>query len=196
MDLSTDEIYAGLSNLPQELYDEIYKLTFTAPRGDIPNLIIRNLNNPSLLTSMNLLHISQSTRAQYGASFYNAEIHYSATTAKFIQFVALLPREHLSHIHKMVKVGDKLELQSTWQNSVSPASYGTAYKNYSPYKSTGGKRPAYKTFQPPERPNHDRKSSTAYHLSGPADHDHALRALVGWQVGREAAVKVYVRVED
>ncbi|CZT24143.1 uncharacterized protein RCC_09860 [Ramularia collo-cygni] len=83
MDLDATGLRAGLQKLPQEIFDQIYTLTFTAPPG------IRDLANPSETrgrypsdtipqdvapTSIdfgtNLLHVSRASRAKYASTYY------------------------------------------------------------------------------------------------------------------------------
>ncbi|CZT24144.1 uncharacterized protein RCC_09861 [Ramularia collo-cygni] len=82
MDAEVEALRHGLAKIPQELYDEIYNLVFTAPPG------IRDLSADSLaiggqqsaapstrkyraaLSTTNLLQVSRSTRELYASTYY------------------------------------------------------------------------------------------------------------------------------
>lgn len=54
-----------MSKIPQELYDNIYDLVFTAEPG------VRTLNKQYKIPA--LLHVSQATREKFSKSYYDAE---------------------------------------------------------------------------------------------------------------------------
>lgn len=64
---SVDDLRRGLESLPQELYDQILKATFTA---DLEPRDLRNLE--AMRQNLKFLHISSSTRALYATTYYGS----------------------------------------------------------------------------------------------------------------------------
>lgn len=62
--MATKSLAALVQSLPQELYDEIYDLTFTA--DDEPRVIYKDYTPP------HLLHVDSASRAKYARSYYGS----------------------------------------------------------------------------------------------------------------------------
>lgn len=93
---------SALRALPQEICDLIYQEVFTASDEDT-----RDLNGPSTIISMKLMHVSHASREQYAATFYNTEITYRANIDKFVAWLRILPKAHLDLISKIIKSGSR-----------------------------------------------------------------------------------------
>lgn len=65
------EIRAQIENLPQELYDEIYNLTFTSTHGTV-SVVPKSLAFPKFTPPMprNLLQVPHSTRETFAKAYY------------------------------------------------------------------------------------------------------------------------------
>lgn len=116
--LDVEDIRRGLDKLPQELYDQIYIATFTAPTGTYCPILPRhtayfqgnryerfraNVNRNDL----KLLHISRESRDIFARSYYgpgstflfpmlsisDISIHGTLNDA-FIEWLEMLPSEH------------------------------------------------------------------------------------------------------
>lgn len=96
MDLSVATIRTGFGTLPQELYDAILTLVFTAPSGPID---LTDRASSTIQTSLKLLRISSATRTTYATSYYSREFIFRAewlmgSIQPVMAWVASIPRAH------------------------------------------------------------------------------------------------------
>ncbi|CZT15458.1 uncharacterized protein RCC_01314 [Ramularia collo-cygni] len=92
-----------LEDLPQELYDQIYKTVFTAPPG------VRNMHNGDGVNTR-LLQISRASRALYAKSYYGAGADFVFTSEMYLyhstmlSWIQVLPAEHLEYIERITMI--------------------------------------------------------------------------------------------
>ncbi|CZT15388.1 uncharacterized protein RCC_01252 [Ramularia collo-cygni] len=104
--LSVPALHLFLNRLPQELYEEIYNLVFTAPAGPI-NLTVRF--NPIIHLSLKLLRIDSNSRKKYAASYYSREFTFHAkwlmdSIQPFIRWTRSIDSCHLAFLTKVTLV--------------------------------------------------------------------------------------------
>lgn len=91
--LSVEDIRRGLKSLPQELYDEIYRFTFTKPSGPL------DLRNAAKVRSdLKLLHISSEIRELYASAYYSRRVIFRVDNKtggnRFRLWLKSLPSKH------------------------------------------------------------------------------------------------------
>jgi hypothetical protein len=111
MDCSVSKIRQGLSNLPQELYDQIYTEVFTATPSQVRKL---DQSLRALLLPVKLMQISQTTRELYTTSFYSTSFEFSGELETMLRWLASVPELHRSLIHKVTYFGKPGQIDSAW----------------------------------------------------------------------------------
>lgn len=113
-ELTTDELRIALESLPQELYDQVYVATFTAPPG------VRDLtkyHTGTRFAAINLLHVSRDSRKLFAATYYGNGNSFSFRGLKFSPYadyghefaineariwLKSVPEAHRALIHEVV----------------------------------------------------------------------------------------------
>lgn len=103
------ELREHLESLPQELYDEIYKMTFSSPPGVVK--VRHDSRTTSKFTvdlkpALNLMQVNRATRAQYSALHYNDhiyEFHHLFVCRDYLKAMPLWHRLLLRRIRTLEK---------------------------------------------------------------------------------------------
>lgn len=107
------ELRARLENLPQELYDEIVTITFTATGG-----VVQIYNSRYPRPDLKFMQVSRATRAKYSCSHYDKTTYIVRDAQSCGKWIKSMPIWHLKLL-KGVKCRRRGPLDFPWLSAFS-----------------------------------------------------------------------------